>query len=313
MNPDPRIHEEALRWAALTGDPDFTDWDGFTAWLEADAAHGAAYDSVQFALDDAAAMVAVQERPESSAPLAANDDEPLTRSMPRRAWFGTAIAATLVLVVTVTFWPAPQNEQLYVTSAGQSRRIALDDGSMIELGGGSRLAVVEGDARQARLDAGQALFTIRHDASDPFVLMVGKERLVDAGTVFDVRIRREGLDLAVAEGAVIVNPDRQGLRVDAGERAVGSASGYRLSAVDPGEVGEWSRGRITFRNADAAEIAAELARATGVAFAAAPGGSDVRLSGSIALDEVRADPRAVGPLLGLSVRQDNGQWIIAAE
>lgn len=309
MNPDQRIDDEALRWATLTGDPEFADWEGFTAWLEQDAAHAAAYDAVQFALDDAAGVLAAGE----PVPLGANDDEPAARPGQRWAWFGTAVAAALVMVATFTLWPALGGDQVYVTAAGESRHIALADGSTIDLGGGSRLTVVEGDAREARLEAGEALFTIRHDAADPFVLTVGEERLVDAGTVFDVRIKPDGLDLAVAEGAVIVNPEGLGLRVDAGQRAMGSGGRYRVSAVDPGEVGEWSRGRITFRDASTAEIAAELTRATGTAFAVASGDGEVRLSGSIALDAVKADPRALGPILGLSVQQAGDRWMIAAE
>lgn len=307
MNPDQRIHEAALRWATLTGDPDFADWDGFTAWLEADVAHAAAYDEVQFALGDADAVLAQMPAPVPE-PLAANDN-PIGWFSGRRAWLGGAVAAALVLALTSVLWFGPQTGALYTTAPGETRLIALDDGSTVQLAGGSRLAVL-GD-RAARLEAGQALLTIRHDAADPFVLTAGADRLVDAGTVFDVRLAGDVVDLAVAEGAVIVNPQGQALRVDAGERAVRRDGRYRLTAIDDSAVGEWSRGRITFDNASLAEIAAELSRATGTRFASAD--TDTRLSGSIALDDVRANPRALGPILGLSVTQDGGGWTIAAE
>ena len=38
-----------------------------------------------------------------------------------------------------------------------------------------------------------------------------------------------------------------------------------------------------------------------------------RLSGSIALDAVSADPRALEPLLGVRVRSSGESWVIAAE
>ena len=60
-----------------------------------------------------------------------------------------------------------------------------------------------------------------------------------------------------------------------------------------------------------AEIAAELTRATGIVFTAAP--SDIRLAGSIALDQVRADPRALEALLGVRVTPRGKGWVIAAE
>ncbi len=307
MRPDQPIREQALAWAVLTREPDFADWDGFTAWLEADAQHADAYDAVQFALDEADAVL--DSMPEPDFTPAANDNPPGGWLTTRRAWLGGAIAASLVLALSFMFGFGPQGETLYATAPGETRLIALDDGSTVELGGGSRLAVL-GD-RAARLEGGQALFTIRHDAADPFVLTAGTDRLVDAGTVFDVRLAGEALDLAVAEGAVIVNPQAQALRVDAGERAVRTGERYWVGPIDPQAVGEWTRGRISFEAASLAEIAAELTRATGIAFTAAP--SDIRLAGSIALDQVRADPRALEALLGVRVTPRGKGWVIAAE
>lgn len=313
MNPDQRIREQALRWAALTADPDFSDWDGFTTWLEQDPDHARAYDEVQFALDDAAGLLeaAVRTAAAPEPAPAANDNPPVRLFARHRAWLGGAIAASLVMFVTFLLWPGAGGEMTYTTAPGETRLIALEDGSTVELGGGSRIAFREDGGRQAKLQAGQALFTIRHDESNPFVLMVGSERLVDAGTIFDVRMNADGLDLAVAEGAVIVNPAAQGLRIDAGKRAVLARGAYTVSAVDPAEVGEWSRGRITFREASPAEVAAELSRATGIAFAADNAAAPMRLSGSLALAQVREDPRSLEAILGMAIRQDGERWILS--
>jgi transmembrane sensor len=308
MNPDQRIRDAAAGWAAQTADPEFGDWDGFTEWLEADPAHARAYDAVQAALDDAVAALESAPEPEFAA---ANDNPPEGWQSTRRAWLSGAMAASLALVATFLLWLGPQGETHYATAPGETLLIALKDGSTVELGGGSRIVLDDGAARQARLEAGQALFTIRHNADDPFVLTAGGERLVDAGTVFDVRLEGETLDLAVAEGAVIVNPQRQALRVDAGQRAVRRGGRYAVAAVDPGAVGEWARGRITFSEASLPEIAAELTRVTGLAFTAKD--TAARLSGSIALDTVRADPRALEPLLGVQVQPAGVGWTIAAE
>ena len=307
MRPDQPIREQALAWAMLMREPEFADWEGFTAWLEADARHTDAYDAVQFALDETDAALDSMSEPDLE--VAANDNPPGGWLSGRSAWLGGAIAASLVLTFSFMFGFGPQSETLYATAPGETRLIALDDGSTVELGGGSRLAVL--GERAARLDGGQALFTIRHDAADPFVLTAGDERLVDAGTVFDVRLAGQTLDLAVAEGAVIVNPDAQALRVDAGERAVRTGERYWVGPINPQAVGEWTRGRISFEAASLVEIAAELTRATGITFTAAP--SDVRLAGSIALDQVRADPRALEALLGVRVTPRGNGWVIAPE
>lgn len=301
MTPDQRQRDRALDWALATRDPDFADWDGLTAWLEADPAHAGAYDAVQFSLDEADAALA-----QLPARAPANDNLP-GWFMQRRVWLGGAVAA--MLVIAATFMLAPKGETLYVTTPGETRLIALDDGSSVEMAGGTRLAVT--GARAARLERGQALFAIRHDEADPFVLIASGDRLVDAGTVFDVRLAGETIDLAVAEGAVIVNPDDLALRVDAGERAVRQGGRYRVTDIDDAAVGEWTRGRITFEAASLAEIAAELSRATGQRFTSAD--NVTRLSGSIATDAVRADPRALEALLGVMVRPAGDGWVIAAE
>jgi transmembrane sensor len=308
INSGQPIRAEAREWAMQTRAPDFGDWDGFTAWLEADPAHAAAYDEVQFALDDADAALELLPVPEPEI-VAANDNPPGWFAS-RRGWLGGAIAVALVLALTSVLWLSPGSGTFYATEPGETRLIALADGSTVELAGGSRIAL-EG-VRQARLEAGQALFTIRHNEADPFVLTVGEDRLVDAGTVFDVRLAGQTLDLAVAEGAVIVNPAGQALRVDAGKRAVRGAGGrYSLAAVDAAAVGEWSRGRISFDDASLAEIAAELTRATGRSFTA--GAGEARLSGSIALDQVRADPKSLEALLGVRVRAVDEDWVLETQ
>lgn len=306
MTTDPPIRDAALGWAMALSDPDFADWDGFTAWLEADSAHAAAYDAVQCALEDADAALAALPEPEPE-PVAANDNPPGWFAS-RRGWLGGAVAASLALALTSVLWLGPQSGALHQTAPGETELIALSDGSTVELAGGSRL-VVEGE-RAARLEAGQALFTIRHDEANPFVLVAGGERLVDAGTVFDVRLAGETLDVAVSEGAVIVAPHGKAIRLDAGERAVREAGRFRVAQVDPQAVGEWSRGRISFEAASLAEIAAELTRATGTTFTSTD--TATRLSGSIATDAVRADPRALEPLLGVRLIRQGEAWAIAA-
>lgn len=310
MSTDQPIREAALAWAMATRAPDFADWDGFAAWLEADPAHAGAYDAVQYALEDADAVLAALPEPEPepvAAPEPANDNPPGWLAG-RRAWLGGAIAASLVVALTSVLWFGPGGETLYRTAPGETQLIALEDGSTVELAGGSTLALK--GARAARLEGGQALFTIRHDAADPFVLTAGGERLVDAGTVFDVRLAGETLDVAVAEGAVIVDPQGQAIRLDPGERAVRQGGRFRRAEIDAAAVGEWRKGRISFEAASLAEIAAELTRATGTRFTSTD--TATRLSGSIAVDAVRADPKALEPLLGVRITRSDDGWMIAA-
>lgn len=308
MQADEQIRDQALTWAIRTSDPEFSDWESFVTWLEADPAHAAAYDAIAAALTDAAEVLA-------AAP--ANDDavdgEPLHLS--RHRWLGGIIAAVLAVVAIVGLWKWPGVAKLYETAPGETQLIALDDGSTIELAGGTVLELPEGTAtREAVLREGQALFTIVHNDADPFVLLAGADRLVDAGTVFDVKLGQSGLTLGVSEGAVIYNPSAANLRVDAGNGLVARpGSPPRVTPLDSELVGEWREGRLTFDMAPLSEVAEDLTRATGISFSARAGLQNQAISGSIVLAPVLADPLSLEGLLGVSLTRRGNGWEIAGQ
>jgi transmembrane sensor len=307
MASDGAIREQALDWAVRAGDPAFADWEAFMLWLEAEPAHARAYDEVTAAVSEAEDLVRV------AGP--ANDDVAADRRPARRLWLGGAIAASLALVGALWLVPG-QSRDLYTvqTALGETRSIALDPGTRVDVAGGTTLVLDRKDARFAKLDEGQALFTVRHDAAHPFEVAVGEEKLVDIGTVFDVRHDARGaLSVAVSEGAVQFDPGGADVRVSPGEvlRREAGGSDLTLSKVSPGQVGEWRAGRLTFEAASLDDVAAQLRRATGIDYAAAPGGAGA-VSGSILVAPLRQDPAAIGPLLGLSVRAQGNRWVIGS-
>ncbi|VWX48843.1 FecR domain-containing protein [Novosphingobium sp. 9U] len=298
------VREQALGWAVRTGDPGFADWDGFMVWLEADPAHARAYDEVGAAVAEGAEAIA------RHAP--ANDDVVHRDGARRRPWLAGGIAAILA-VVAGTWVLSGERRDLYTmeTRMGETRVVTLDRGTQVALAGGTALAFDRKDKRFARLDHGQALFTVRHDAAHPFEVAVGDERLVDIGTIFDVRHDGRELVVAVSEGAVQFDPGDANVRVSAGEvlrRAEGSGQ-YSLSRVAIEQVGEWHEGRLTFEAASLAEVAMRLKRATGIDYVADGAGT---VSGSILIDPLRKDPAAIGPLLGVPVRSWGQRWMIGA-
>jgi transmembrane sensor len=306
MASDETIRAEALDWAVRTGDPAFTDWDAFAVWLEADLAHARAYDVVSVAVEDAARLVA-QNGP-------ANDDLIAVRPSRRwhPAWLAGGMAAAAALIVAVWTIGLPGRDLYMVeTSPGETRSVALENGTQVALAGGTAMAFDRDDTRFARLDRGQALFTVRHDAQRPFEVLVGKERLVDLGTVFDVRSDAGALSVAVAEGAVSYDPEGAAVRVGPGQvlRRAAGATDLVLADVPAEQVGEWNEGRLTFEAAPLSEVAARLTRATGIAYVAASGGN-ASVSGSLLIAPLRKDPAAIGPMLGVAVRSEGERWVI---
>lgn len=312
MTIDPIIREQAVHWAVLTGDPQFEDWDGFTAWLESDPAHARAYDEVAAAVAEVAEAGRAEEGQSAAPPLPANDNPARPWGhLPRRAWLGGALAASLALVATFGLL-RPGSDKVYSTGPGEVEVIALGDDSTMTLAGDTRLVLHGEDRRLARLERGQALFDLNFRDGRPFEVRAGGDTLRDIGTVFEVRRLNAATAVAVAEGAVLFNPDRQGITVRPGEELTRRDGSNRIERRTlPGAmVGEWREGRQSFRDATLGDVAAMLSAATGQRYAVAPGAADKRVSGSVLLDPVRRDPASLGPLLGVTARPDGDVWML---
>lgn len=302
MRQDERMTDEAIAWAVRAGDPAFEDWDAFTAWLEADPAHADAYDR---------AMAAVMDAAEEGVVVPANDD--VAEGAPERGgWRWLALAASVVLVAMLGFIQLRDGSYVVETAAGETRTVALADGSDVTLGGDARIVLDRADPRIATLEHGRALFSVRHDDTDPFVVKVGEHTLVDAGTVFDVARVGPTTSVAVSEGVVLVNPERKLARLEPGDTlsVTDGSDSYRLGSAPVARIGEWRDGRLTFDDATVGEIAHELSSSTGIAFSAAPAVAEQRVTGSVALAPLKQNPRAIGPLFGVAVRREGDGWII---
>lgn len=303
------IDTAALDWIIRTGDAEFADWEAFTAWLEADPAHGEHYHRLSAEAEAMTAAVAQQARPAEVAQQAGAAHRPQ-----RRRWIGGAIAAALVGVVGFKALELRPQPYAVETAPGQMRVVALADGSTVALNGGTRVMLDRRDARFATVERGEALFTIRHDAAHPFEVAVADDRLRDIGTRFDV-VRSGGeTRVAVAEGAVLYNPAREEVRLDPGQalRVADGGGQYRRGAVDPAMVGGWQAGRLDYDGQELEEVAADLGRATGARLTVAPGIAARPFRGTILLDGLARDPGRIGALLNVRMEQVGDHWELTA-
>lgn len=300
------VDDEALGWVIRSRDPDFTDWDGLVAWLEAAPANASAYDMLMAADEELAAIVPAEP---VGIPAPANDPGmPARRSL---RWFGGgAIAAALVGVIAVGL---SNRADIYTvtTKPGESRVIALDDGTRVEMNGGTTMRFDRNDARFAALDAGEAAFTVRHDAADPFRVTVGDAVFEDAGTIFNIVHTGEATRIGVSEGTVIYNPEAEAVTLPAGRALAQDKGVVRVMDVARDSVAAWRDGRLTYAGAPVSDISQDIGRSLGVAIHVTPAASAMRFTGTIRLDR---DPArffaGAAPLMGLTaVRQGDG-WLL---
>ncbi len=312
--PEGGIGEQALRWVIATHDPSFDGWDRLSAWLEQDPAHLAAYNEA-LDLDDWAAatlIVAPALAGEAGDTPADNVVEFSPPARHRRRFLGMGMAAAVVAALGGWVVLEQMNSREIVTRPGERRTVQLADGSSVALNGGTAIRFDKRSPRQVELLAGgEALFDVRHDDSAPFTVTVGKTRLLDAGTVFNVLSQDGAIDVAVAHGAVIYEPGPGAIRLDAGQalhRSDDKAQPVlRKTAVEA--VGSWQNGTLEYDNAPLDAVARDLERNTGLAVRADPALAAQRFTGTLNLT---GTPQAVfarlGPLLGVRFAADGAAW-----
>jgi len=300
--------EQAIDWHIRQRDMSAAEWDAFATWLEDNPANARAYDAV--AMADALLVAPPLQAEAEPVVEAANDNAGWGRW-----WLLGGVAAAVALVSGPVLLNRGPDMQVEQTRAGETRRIALNDGTRIDLAGGSRLRYDRNDTRVATLEAGQALFHVRHDPSAPFELHSGGVVIRDMGTVFDVRRTGRRLDVAVADGSVALAPLGQEIALTAGQgiHLDEARHSLRRVTVDPSTIGGWRGGLLDFDGEPVGAIAARLQSAYGMRIAVEGALADRNVTGVVRMtgDAGRDVPR-FAKLIGAEWRQSGGDWILRA-
>ena len=188
------------------------------------------------------------------------------------------MAAVLALVVggalmwrMLSHTPAvPTSPTRYSTTVGTRHTVQLPDGSTAQLAPLSHLDVSGGYGAPERTVtlSGEAYFEVRHDAAHPFVVRTATAEVRDLGTTFSVSSGGPaGARVVVTSGSVSLRAsagrDTAVLRAgDRGGVAAGQVTVERGAATDDDVA--WTHGRLVFRDAPVAEVAAQLRRWYGI-------------------------------------------------
>jgi transmembrane sensor len=272
--------EQAARWFARLRSPECGPEErrAFETWLQQDAAHRGAYDSVA----RAAARIsdALKQDPRLRAML---QDEPpagCRRPASSRRWRRLSLAAAWVAAIGLALLFAvprlsptvsPEALLTYTNSEQRGKVIALSDGSVLHLDADSQIQVsMSATRRLLVLVSGRAYFEVAKDARRPFSVEAGGTRTVALGTRFEVRLRPEGVAVTLAEGSVAVTPAAPGAQWQAtlqpGEQLVvdaAAAQGVKRS-VDAARVIAWSGGRLHFDGTPLRQVLADVNRYSGI-------------------------------------------------
>lgn len=197
-------------------------------------------------------------------------------------WAAVFVIFALSVSMLVAFkpWSAATegSAETFVTERAEVRDIQLADGSTLKLSPQTAVEVTLGDrARRLRLVRGEALFTVAHDASRPFIVGVGDSKVQAIGTVFNIRRIGVETEVTVIEGRIAVTivgnqPGQQSRReLGAGERvrfglvprsevAVASSTQRAADVANVEAATDWTRRELSFDGEPLSAVIAEMNR-----------------------------------------------------
>lgn len=285
------IDAAAALWAARVDAAPLSqaDQDSLDTWLAADTrrigayararatlvrvevarALGPSYDPERFLIEDAPSTDVIEGAGDGEAPAgAAETDRPgITRR--RMLWMtGSAAAAAGVGALGLA---GLDDGLTYETAKGEMRRIAMPDGSVVNLNTASSIYVRFSETRRSVfLRSGEVLFEVAKDRSRPFVVTAGNTKVEAIGTAFTVRRQADSpVSVLVSEGVVEVAhtgratpPVRltQNMRAEADDHADAPIAAVEVDAETVERQLFWREGKIGFRDATLADAAEEFGR-----------------------------------------------------
>lgn len=302
------VDGRAAQWVArLDGRPlDDAERDAFRDWLEADPDHRLAFEEAHSAWRS---LDLLRRAPGPLRALA----RPGRRKPVSRAGMAGLIALLAVGLLALRYqigdpWIALAAD--WRTAPGQMRQVTLDDGSRVDLGPDSAIAVAFGaDERRVTLLAGEAFFQAMPRAGAErrsFVVEAAHGTTTALGTQFLVEARADGARVTAVEHRIeIAVPERGDERV---VLSPGSAVEYDLSrglgpvaASDVDEATAWRKGLLVFDSVPLEDVVRKLDRyRRGRIVIANPRLAQRKVSGVFASGDLEGVIRTITAELGAS-------------
>ena len=230
-----------------------------------------------------------------------------------RAAGGLAAACTMAVIAFLMLPGAllSTKKDLVQTAVGETRTLALQDGSRIVLDRSSKLRVAyTATGRDVELLDGQAHFEVAKDAHRPFRVHTKSVEVVAVGTTFDVAALPLRTTVTLIEGRVNVRTisatPQAAARVEAltpGQQLEIAADGHLLDhqAVNIDNVTAWQRGMVVIDDAPLPEALEVMNRysPTHLVVLGGPALQSRRVSGVFRVGDVETEAIVLEKYFGL--------------
>jgi transmembrane sensor len=175
-----------------------------------------------------------------------------------------AIAASLLLLVSIAYTQTGFYFADYTTAPGKQRNLILADGSTILMNTDTAISVnYSAQQQHIILHDGEAYFAVAADAKRPFQVQTDYGSVRALGTAFNIKIREQQETVTVYQHAVKVTTEHGEVLETLSE---GQAVVFTETAIDPVKTGTlqraraWRDQRMIFQDRSLAEVIAELNR-----------------------------------------------------
>ena len=313
------VRDDAARWFVRLQEPaiEADEQQRFDAWLNQHPQHRDEFQLLQGLWSAADLLPAPRLKALVETPPPRRERRPLLRFAVAASVLAVALGLGLFSGLN---HPGGYRAE-FATALGERKHVALPDGSVIDLNSRSRLQVrFEQDRRLIELSEGEAMFSVAHETSRPFVVETGNGKVTVTGTRFDVRRDVTQTRVAVEQGTVKVQGrdarDDQFISLTAGLGTHVDAKGQVAAAyaVNPAQLTAWRGGKLVFNDVPLGEVVREVSRYREHPLRVAPGKTAaLRLSSSFSTDDTDALLRALPSILPVAIKAhaDGSQEIIA--
>jgi transmembrane sensor len=259
------IDAEAADWAARIdrGPLAAGQEQAFQAWLAEDVRCMGAFGRVR-------ALALLTERAKALGPGFDPSHFAPIHFQSRRVMLQAGAIAATALVATVAGWQLLRPGARFRTGKGETKVVALKDGSVVTLNTASEILVNYSEGlRSVELVQGEALFDVAKNKARPFVVGAGDTNVRVVGTSFTVRhFDAAPVQVLVREGVVDVFKPTAGakpIRIFANTLAVAPPDNADIAArpVPMAQVRRamaWQEGQIAFEGETLAQAVAEFSR-----------------------------------------------------
>lgn len=204
---------------------------------------------------------------------------------------------------------------IFETGLGETRVIALADGSTITLDTDSRIRVrLQSDRRLVELTRGQAYFDVEQLAGRPFTVSAGDTDVTAIGTAFGVRRAGQGARITLVEGRIaVVDRTRSEApwSLSPGQQITTAAAQPQVRQVDALSATSWREGRLVFAGEPLSTAVAEVNRygRTKIVLEA-PAVADIPVSGVFDAGDIDGFASALVELYPVSVDRSVANQIV---